>query len=376
MSIILSHSTARAVYQTFKTPPLPEEPTIDVRSIGRTRPKTADIYEATLLLKRWKADCADLECCIFSRTQGTPSPNQKATVHYCVMEPEHSDIIHLDCNVYIVGIEMCALQAARSLDFLELVEYYYEICGSYSLDQGVSNYIERPALTSTVKLKRFLLRAKSNGLTGSRDALCALSYVRDGCRSPMETAFSILLVVPKRYGGLGIRGYQTNYEITVSENARMLTRRMKFFLDGYLESSKTDIEYNGFYHESDDVAAIDEERRLALASMGYGIIIVSRHTFFDAAAFRRIMTAIQRRQKITPSKLPAGFSSKQDELRRFVLRRYIEESKTDETRMGDGQHQGHLACDEISDFEAAASSDMQIDTFIEPEGTTFGALTT
>lgn len=143
----------------------------------------------------------------------------------------------------------------------------------------------------------------------------------------METAFVMMLTLPKSEGGLGIKGIETDYEVKVTAAAKNLTRRKKFFMDAYLKKSRTDIEYNGFYHDAEEDRAIDEERKNALASMGYGIITVSRYSFMHASSFVRVMEAIQRKEGIRPSRLPKDFQIMQEDLRLFVLRRFIEEKK-------------------------------------------------
>ena len=61
----------------------------------------------------------------------------------------------------------------------------------------------------------------------------------------METAFVMMLVMPKREGGLGIRGLEMDYRIEVNARARHLTARSCFYCDVYLRefiwiSSTTD----------------------------------------------------------------------------------------------------------------------------------------
>ena len=46
-----------------------------------------------------------------------------------------------------------------------------------------------------------------------------------------------------------------------------------------------------------------------------------------ASAFVRVMEAIQRKEGIRPSRLPKDFQIMQEDLRQFVLRRFIEEKK-------------------------------------------------
>lgn len=46
-----------------------------------------------------------------------------------------------------------------------------------------------------------------------------------------------------------------------------------------------------------------------------------------AELFARVMEVIQRKEGIRPSRLPKNFKAKQEELRKFVLRRHLEEKK-------------------------------------------------
>ena len=246
--------------------------------------------------------------------------------HYTRYTFDAESYLELEPNVYIVDIKLCALEATADLNLTELVEYYFEICGSYALETSdETQYRERPALTSVEELRAFF--SEASGYRGSNKALKALSYVREGCRSPLETAFVMMLTLPRREGGLGISEIETDYEVKVTAAAKDLTRRETFYMDAYLKRSRTDIEYNGFQHDAEEDRAIDEERKNALASMGYGIITVSRYSFMHASAFARVMEAIQRKEGIRPSRLPKDFAIKQEGLRQFVLRRFIEEKK-------------------------------------------------
>ena len=304
-----------------------------------------------------------------------------------------SRFIELEDDIYIVGVELCALQAATYLSFRELVEYYFELCGAYSLGTGSStSYAERFPLTSTERLKQFFNSiTRCDGLALARKAI---QCVRDGCRSPMETAFVMMLTLPKSEGGLGIKGIETDYEVQVTAAAKNLTRRKKFFMDAYLKKSRTDIEYNGFYHDAEEDRAIDEERKNALASMGYGIITVSRYSFMHASSFVRVIEAIQRKEGIRPSRLPKDFQIMQEDLRLFVLRRFIEEKKRiqEELRQDSEERQRidlekamleGITLDDPTINEAPAIDDMQTvepdspslnqTNSFTPEGRVFGA---
>ena len=301
MSIVLSHTTAKAVYQAVHS--------VSAKGIESCNP--AAIYGScptgTLLdaAAEWltKHDVSlgandSLEVMVFDRRNARYAMNCQC--HVSSKRFSNSRFIELEDGIFIVGVELCALQAATS-------------------------YNERFALTSTERLKQFFNSiTRCDGLALARKAI---QCVRDGCRSPMETAFVMMLTLPKSEGELGIKGIETDYEVQVTAAAKNLTRRKKFFMDAYLKKSRTDIEYNGFYHDAEEDRAIDEERKNALASMGYGIITVSRYSFMHASSFVRVMEAIQRKEGVRPSRLPKDFQIMQEDLRQFVLRRFIEEKR-------------------------------------------------
>lgn len=225
MSIVLSHTTAKAVYQAAHS--------VSAKGIESCNP--AAIYGScptgTLLdaAAEWltkhdvSLDANDsLEVMVFDRRNARHAMNCQC--HVSSKRFSNSRFIELEDGIFIVGVELCALQAATYLPFRELVEYYFELCGAYSLGtDSPTSYTERFALTSTERLKQFFNSiTRCDGLALARKAI---QCVRDGCRSPMETAFVMMLTLPKSEGGLGIKGIETDYEVQVTAAAKNLTRR-------------------------------------------------------------------------------------------------------------------------------------------------------
>lgn len=394
MSIVLSHTTAKAVYQAACSVSAEVTEPCSPAAIYGSCPSGTLLDAAAKWLTKHNVtlDANDsLEVMVFDRKNARYAMNCQC--HVSSKRFSSSRFIELGNDVYIAGVELCALQAATYLSFRELVEYYFELCGTYSLGTSSStSYTERIALTSTERLKQFF-----NSITrcdGPTLARKAIQCVRDGCRSPMETAFVMMLTLPKSEGGLGIKGVETDYEVQVTAAAKNLTRRKKFFMDAYLKKSRTDVEYNGFYHDEEVDRAIDEERKNALASMGYGIITVSRYSFMHASSFVRVMEAIQRKEGIRPSRLPKDFQIMQEDLRQFVLRRFIEEKKRIQQQLRQDSEERQridlekamlegITLDDPTINEAPAIDDMQTaepvgPSFVQrngrtPEGRIFGA---
>ena len=390
----MSHTTAKAVYQAACSVSAEVTEPCSPAAIYGSCPSGTLLDAAAKWLTKHNVtlDANDsLEVMVFDRKNARYAMNCQC--HVSSKRFSSSRFIELGNDVYIAGVELCALQAATYLSFRELVEYYFELCGTYSLGTGSStSYTERIALTSTERLKQFFNSiTRCDGLTLARKAI---QCVRDGCRSPMETAFGMMLTLPKSEGGLGIKGVETDYEVQVTAAAKNLTRRKKFFMDAYLKKSRTDVEYNGFYHDEEVDRAIDEERKNALASMGYGIITVSRYSFMHASSFVRVMEAIQRKEGIRPSRLPKDFQIMQEDLRQFVLRRFIEEKKRIQQQLRQDSEERQridlekamlegITLDDPTINEAPAIDDMQTaepvgPSFVQrsgrtPEGRIFGA---
>ena len=224
MSIVLSHTTAKAVYQAAHSVSAKDTKSCSPVAIYGSCP-TGTLLDAAA---EWltKHDIArdaneSLEVMVFDRRNARYAMNCRC--HVSSKRFSCSRFIELEDDIYIVGVELCALQAATYLPFRELVEYYFELCGAYSLGTSSStSYTERFALTSTERLKQFFNSiTRCDGLALARKAI---QCVRDGCRSPMETAFAMMLTLPKSEGGLGIKGIETDYEVQVTAAAKNLTR--------------------------------------------------------------------------------------------------------------------------------------------------------
>lgn len=321
MGIVLSHATARAVYQAAESVALFTTDHIPMEKIRASIPTEPDLQTARSWLNGKGIESKTIHVLTYSNNARRHC--DRCVCHRTRYTFDSESYLELEAGVYIVDIKLCALQAANDLSLRELVEYYFEICGSYALDASEeTGYRERPALTNTEALRNFFSQA--SGYRGSNNAIKALRYVRDGCRSPLETAFVMMLTMPKSEGGFGIRAIKTDFPVPVPKRYSALTRRTVFYFDALLEKSMTDIEYNGFFHDEPEQQAIDEERRNTLRNMGYAVITVSRHSFFKQSAFRRVMEAIRIREKICPGRLPDDFPALQEDLRQFVLRRYFE----------------------------------------------------
>ena len=251
------------------------------------------------------------------------SDDPSVVSHVCSRSLPPGSIHKLAAGVYMSGPELCFLQMGEVFnDTRELVEFGYELCGSYEMGFDTDDdYRERAALCGLESIESVL--DAFPGARGVGAARRAMRYVREGSRSPMETAHIMTLVLPRRMGGSGIRGVTMNYRVDVPPQLRHLARQGFAVLDGCIPGHLLDLEYNGFHHDEDARRARDEERRNVLEAMGYRVKVLTRFAFFDGRGYRRHLRSIFRILGIREDRLPAGFWGKQEELRRFVLRRWL-----------------------------------------------------
>lgn len=323
MSIVLSHSTALQLYRAPARPSsMPTFPQT-ARPLKTGALQETDIARARTLLASYGVPDQMLETIdVLVSKPGERRRLPGVRCHVCRLElPSHA-LVQLDAGIFAVDPRFCALLAAQYLNELELVEYCFELCGAYALPlQKEQEYREVAPLTSAERLESFF-RAMG-GMRGAPRALWAARYTRDGSRSPMETATTMTLVLPKRLGGLGIRGVSMDRRIAITGRARRMTRRGCFYADAYIESARLLIEYLGMRHEEERRQAEDSERDNALDTMGYHVVRIWRWALFDEASYRRILAKICAQVGIRASRFPPDFADRQEELRQFVLRAWL-----------------------------------------------------
>ena len=243
--------------------------------------------------------------------------------HVCSRVLPAESVYRLGPGAFVVSPAICFIQMATVFeDIRELIEFGFELCGSYELDVASDgDYRDRHPLATCNSIAAAVDMLA--GMRGVAVARRALRYVREGARSPMETAHVMTLVLPRRMGGAGISAVCMDHRIDIPPELRGLTRRHSVVCDGCVPERLIDFEYNGFWHDEEERRAEDEERRNVLEAMGYRVKVLNRFAFFSCAAFRRHLRSIFQILGIREDKFPSGFWDRQEELRRFVLRRLL-----------------------------------------------------
>lgn len=193
-------------------------------------------------------------------------------------------ILDLGIGVYFCSPELCFVQMATVLDFPQLVELGFELCGTY--DKLRENYDCKP-LTTVKKLDEFC--KKVSPLHGVKKARRALKYVANCSASPMESKLAIMLCLPYKMGGYGFEVPHMNYPITFDAKARRISGTKFCKCDLYWSKKKLAVEYDGQeFHEDSEKMFRDASRRNALLAMGIDSITVTKWQIKNGGSFNVI----------------------------------------------------------------------------------------
>lgn len=262
-------------------------------------------------------------------------------------------LIHLAPGLFIIKPELCFILAATYMKDIELLELGFEFCGSYELDStgNGSPYRKRKALTSVKKIRT---AAKDcAGAHGARKAKRALARVRDGARSPMETALALMILAPHHHGGLSYLGIEMNRRVDIPENMRRSCLLEYLEADVFTPAAQAVIEYDGDVHAPLKQRTRDADRSSAFLRLGYRMHTVTAGHFSEQLPLHRALNGIAETLGIeAPSS--AAFQRKQNELRKQLIKRWKREDdrKPAPASEKDGNAQGT----EGVDSEPAATS--------------------
>ena len=189
-----------------------------------------------------------------------------------------------DSRVFVASPELCFLQAASQLSFLELIKLGYDLCAIYMFDETAAfQHRSRIPVLNTARLEAFLNH--SSGLPGVVPARKAVKYIRDCSNSPAETKLSIVQVLPYSYGGFSLGGQELNGEIILSKEAAAVLQRKSCRGDMVWRKEMVIVDYDSNQtHLSTTQHDRDKRRTTALMLDNYKVFPITANmvsTVFD-----------------------------------------------------------------------------------------------
>jgi hypothetical protein len=187
----------------------------------------------------------------------------------------------------VASPELVFLQLAGELEFHRLVLLGLQLCSCNPLDpQG--------ALTSTVKLKRFLKNCE--GHVGHKRATTALRYVADGSASIMESLLYMLLTLPNHYGGYGLSGAELNHEIKVPPAMRREPKQDRYYVDLFWGKANIALEYDSYeYHSTIKSWVKDTRKFTVLECLGCHTMSINTPQLYNEESLGVVSNALARR---------------------------------------------------------------------------------
>ena len=180
-----------------------------------------------------------------------------------------------ECRVLLASPELCFLQAAKYLDFNQLVFFGTELCGLYVYDNN-AEYKQRSRLPITTAKKLAEFAEHAEYFHGHQKAVAASRYILDRSNSPMETMLSILSCYPLMRGGYSLIRPELNAKLQLTDEAKNLMQGRNCYGDFVWEWLKLVLEYDSdISHLSSFQHQIDKRRASALAMSGYTVITVT-----------------------------------------------------------------------------------------------------
>ena len=273
--------------------------------------------------------------------------------HFWSGECPFGSIWEHELGVSVTSPAMTLLGLASVIPFPQLLMAVYEMCGGFAvfrpseaIEEAMRKYWHggserlgfwkrvmstkgaptslwmRPPLLDLDELKRFA--SEVAGHRGARSLTEVAELMTGPCESPFEVQTSLLLGLPRRFGGMGFTVIENNKVIHLSSDARALcgksTCRADIYLEGNGVASPVDIECQGvMVHDSGESAISDSRRTAALQSMGIDVVPVTFDQISDPRSFGALAALVAKRsgRKLMPK--TEGLQRRELDLRRNVL---------------------------------------------------------
>lgn len=217
-------------------------------------------------------------------------------------------------RVLIATPELCFLEAARVLDFNQLMVLGMELCGNYMWD-GSSEFGQRRrvSVASAASIWDFLSNA--SGYYGHRQAMKAARYLLDHSNSPRESMLAILGRLPLSRGGYALKVPELNRRLLMSSEGAALLNGRACYGDIVWENEKIVVEYDSdLAHLSSVQHQIDKARANAIHASGYRLISITKQNTATRHNLDQMFSLIRRE---------LGQASVQQELDKYQNRRQV-----------------------------------------------------
>lgn len=242
-------------------------------------------------------------------------PNVSFSVHSGRFKA-HS-LVHLDRNLWCSSPNLAFLEMHGFTDAAEILALGFEFCGTYSRKgtDSIENHLT-PS-TTAAKIKRYL--STLQGARYKEQAMRNAQLLLDGSASVRETQLSLLLSLPYRLGGYGLKNPVLNRPIDVSPATHTRKPDLRA-TDISWKGSPIAVEYDSdTYHAHAEKITADAQRRTLLQSIGFEVVVVTNRQFKSISEMDRVAKTIARLLRVRMRTTILNYESRKRELHRRLL---------------------------------------------------------
>lgn len=200
-------------------------------------------------------------------------------VHFCSLKVSSKYKRYYNGQA-VVSPELLFLQLAERLNIHQLILLGTLLCAKN--DGPLSS-----PLTTQKQLQACTRRLV--GHHGRPKALRAIKYIKDNCCSIMEAQLGLFLSLPNLLGGYAFKGWVYNTPIRLNAECRKALGKKYLYPDISFPKHKIILEYQGADHDTQTVVDEDSARTLALESMGYTVITVTKSQLNNLNRFKLLV---------------------------------------------------------------------------------------
>ena len=215
-------------------------------------------------------------------------------------------------SLYMASPELCFLEAAHYLTLIDLIQFGFDLCAMYAVDEESElGQVRRTPITTPKLINEYLENAA--GFYGIKNARRAARFVLGNSNSPMETKLAMIMELPFSMGGFGLPKPELNYPIKLDSEGKKLLGFDTVKADIVWPEHKVAVEYNSnLCHLEPQQLTVDANRQTALAQVGYKVINITAGNMNFVTNIESIMASTRRL---------LGLRKEKDNLKKYAEKR-------------------------------------------------------
>lgn len=246
MNCVVSHKTALKYYRTIRSSNKNAEVFKDIVDIKLSPNYSVHEIKIALECSNLLVDKSNIDL-LFARSISKHKITS-ARLHFTNIKFPKNSFIKIDRNLYMPCPELLFYLLATKLDFANLMEIGYELCGTYSISSSYETGFVGGITPLTTPAKILSYLNKLNNLNKYciriNHAKNVAAQLLKNSASPLESKLGIMLFSSRKDGGFNIKNFESNNIIKISNDAKKICLQSSIKPDFSNKKHKIAIEYD------------------------------------------------------------------------------------------------------------------------------------